>query len=158
MEKRFRAGDLLFGAFYPLGYIIAVFDEPGQAKRALDSLLERGIGRDSAKVWTGEEALAYHTQLKKSRSVISQLKSKSPPSRVEHATVERYLTYAQEGSEFITVYVADKDQVERIGDLLAEAGAHSMRYYGQWTTRDLGVQRPPHAPASVVSDGEERAK
>jgi hypothetical protein len=157
MEKRFRAGDLLFGAFYPLGYIIAVFDVPGQAERALDSLLERGIGRDSAKLWTGEEALAYHTQLKKSRSVISQLKSKFPPSRVEHATVERYLSYAEEGREFVTVYVADKDQVESIGDLLAEAGAHSMRYYGRWATRDLGVQRSPNAPARVVSDGEERA-
>jgi hypothetical protein len=157
MEKTFREGDILFGAFYPLGYIIAVFDEPGQAERALDSLLERGIGRDSAKLWTGEEALAYHTQLKKSRSVISRLKSKSPPSRVEHATVERYLTYAQEGREFITVHVADEEQVERIGDLLAEAGAHSMRYYGRWTTRDLGAHRSPNAPASTVSDGEERA-
>ena len=60
MEKTFKAGDILFGVFYPRGYIIPVFDEPGQAERALGSLLKQGIPRESAKLWTGEEALVYH--------------------------------------------------------------------------------------------------
>ena len=80
---------------------------------------------------------------------MSRLRSKLPPSRAEQEVIDRYLAYARAGHEFITVHVADKDQIERIGDFLAESDAHSMRYFGRWTTRQLGGQRAPSGPAST---------
>ena len=161
MNETFTAGDILFGVFYPRGYLVAVFDEPDQAQQALDVLVAQGIARDATRLWTGEGALAYHDQLKGNLGIMSQLAAKLPASRAEQAALDRYLTDAREGRAFVTVHVVDDDQLERVRDLLAASGGDAMRYYGRWATRELGGARassgPPRAE-STVSGNEERMR
>ncbi len=137
MENTFSAGDVLFGVFYPRGYIVAVFDEADDVDKAVVELASHGIEGDDVTAWTGRSARRYIKNLRENLGVISQMAAKLPLSGDEKEAADLYLKLAEEGHEFITVRVADEDQVGTIRALLAEHNAHTMRYYGDWAVTDL---------------------
>lgn len=58
---------------------------------------------------------------------------------------KQYRDELRRGHDLLAVRVKDRDQAEQAASLLACHGGHRMRYYGDWTVRDmsaLGVTCP----------------
>lgn len=141
MERTFCAGDVMFGVFYPRRYIVAVFDDRGSAEQALIALGNQPEIEEPGRLWSGEEALAYHKEHVEDRtSLIDRLAGFLVPDEAE--ILADYLTLARSGKVFMTVHVEGDEAIGIARRILAEHGAHTMRYYGDWTVRDLPGSKP----------------
>ena len=134
-REQFAEGETLFGTFYPKHYIVAVIPEQDQAQQAVAALREAGHPEQEARLWTGAEVLdRYNTFLQK-RNVLERLGSYLPSD--EHEALQQYVSEAEEGQYFVTVYAPHPDQIERARDILAKHGASDMHYYGEFVMTDL---------------------
>ena len=63
------------------------------------------------------------------RNVLERLGSYLPSD--EHEALQQYVSEAEQGQYFVTVYAPHPDQIERARDILAKHGASDMHYYGE---------------------------
>jgi hypothetical protein len=129
-------GDMVFGTYYPKGYLIATFNDGAAAHGAHGALTQHGFAQ--TRVWTGEEAIAQHDALAAQRNAEWQHGSSLQANN--KLGLQDYMKAAHDGAFFVTLPVPDETMVEQARAALANYQPHMVHYYGSVGMIDLGAQ------------------
>jgi hypothetical protein len=136
-KTTFRAGEVSFGTFSPTHYVVAAFDTEEQAKRTLQALREAEFRAEDVRLWSGAEVLERHQAFLKQQNLLDRVGAVVAMLGTEQEAMQQYLTMAEQGHFFLTVYAPQPELVERAAIILANNQAHATRYYDHWTVADL---------------------
>lgn len=134
MTEKPEEGETAFGVFYPEHYVIAAVDDEKSAREAVASLRANGFELDRIRHWSPGSRLGAVEPGEDERNVFQ--KAIAALSE-EEKWAEEYRDLMAHGNHIVAVYAPEGEQPERVRDLLAPMGAHTMRYYGVMTVRDL---------------------
>jgi hypothetical protein len=116
------------------GYLMVLFGDPEEARRAHRGLLERGLPADEVRLYESEELLRHLSRLQKERSLLARAVaalSADPPVR------RRFLDTARAGGSVMWLIAPNRERAKRLVGLLADYGYSSLRYYGDDGVADL---------------------
>ena len=116
------------------GYLMVLFRDPEEARRAQRGLVERQVPTDEVRLYESEEILRNVTRLQQERSVLA----KAVAALVADPGVkERFLDTARTGGAAMWLVAPTKDRADQLVGLLADYSYSSLRYYGQDGVSDL---------------------
>jgi hypothetical protein len=116
------------------GYVVVLFGDPEEARRAHRGLLERGVPEGEVRLYESEELLRNMSRLQKERSLLARAVaalSADPPAR------RRFLDNAQGGGSAMWLIAPARERAKKLIGLLADYGYSSLRYYGDEGVADL---------------------
>ncbi len=134
----FKAGEILFGTFYPKRYMVAGFDTSEQANQAVEALKQAGF--EDVRHWTPAQVLERHQHFLEQRGAVQRAEGEL--SSEEKDALNDYLALAKQGHHFVTVYVPEESEVEQAESILESHDAHATHYYGDWQIIDLSTNEP----------------
>ena len=108
------------------GFLVVLFRDPAEARRAEQGLLERQIPAEELRLYESEELQRNLSRLQQERSLLARAVAAlvaDPDAR------RRFLDNARAGGT--------KDRADHLVGLLADYGYSSLRYYGQEGVSDL---------------------
>ena len=97
------------------GYLVVLFGDPEEARRAQQGLLERQVPADEVRVYDAEELLHNLSRLRK----------------------ERFLDNARAGGSAMWLIAPTRERAKKLIGLLADYSYSSLRYYGDEGVADL---------------------
>lgn len=116
------------------GYLMVLFHDPAEARRAQQGLLERDVPTDEVRLYESEEILRNVARLEQERSILA----KAVAALVADPGVkQRFLDTARTGGAALFLVAPTRDRAERLVVLLADYSYSSLRYYGQDGVSDL---------------------
>ncbi|HEY2887041.1 MAG TPA: hypothetical protein VGJ17_00360, partial [Candidatus Limnocylindrales bacterium] len=129
---------------YPLGWLLAVIDDPGAARTAAAALIEAGFDPEHVKVLEGATADGSLSDLPTSSGAIGQLirliqfmsMDQTPDLRLYEAALD-------DGRAIVAVHGADRDRILVARDILAAHGAHFQNHFGRYATEEFSRWRGP---------------
>ena len=116
------------------GYLVVLFGDPEEARRAHRGLLEHHVPGEEMRLYESEELLANMSRLQKERSLLARAVaalSADPPAR------RRFLENARGGGSAMWLIAPDRERAEKLVGLLADYRYSSLRYYGDDGVTDL---------------------
>jgi hypothetical protein len=120
------------------GYLVALFSDPEEAKRAQRGLLERNVSQEDIRLYESEEILRIVSQLQQERSILA----KAVAALVsEPAAKQRFLDNARTGGAALWLVARTRHRADHLVQLLADYDYSSLRYYGDHGMTE--VQREP---------------
>jgi hypothetical protein len=116
------------------GYLMVLFRDPDEARRAQQGLLERNVPTDEVRLYESEEILRNVARLEQERSILA----KGVAALVADPGVkQRFLDTARTGGAVLFLVAPTKDRADQLVVLLADYSYSSLRYYGQDGVSDL---------------------
>jgi hypothetical protein len=116
------------------GYLMVLFRDPAEARRAQQGLLERDVPADEVRLYESEEILRNLARLEQERSILA----KAVAALVADPGVkQRFLDTARTGGAALFLVAPTKDRADQLVVLLADYSYSSLRYYGQDGVSDL---------------------
>ena len=116
------------------GYLVVLFGDPEEARRAHRGLLEREVPAGEVRLYASEELLRNLSRLQKERSLLARAVaalSADPPVR------QRFLDNARAGGSAMWLIAPTRERAKRLIGLLADYRYSSLRYYGDEGVADL---------------------
>lgn len=116
------------------GYLVVLFGDPEEARRAHRGLLAREVPDGELRLYESEELLRNLSRLRKERSLLARAVaalSADPPAR------QRFLDNARAGGSAMWLVAPTRDRAQKLVGLLADYGYSSLRYYGDDGITDL---------------------
>jgi hypothetical protein len=116
------------------GYLVVLFGDPEEARRAHRGLLEREVPENEVRLYSSEEFLRNVSRLQKERSLLARAVaalSADPPAK------QRFLENARGGGSAMWLIAPTRERAKRLIGLLADYGYSSLRYYGEDGVADL---------------------
>ena len=116
------------------GYLVVLFGDPEEARRAQQGLLERQVPADEVRVYDAEELLHNLSRLRKERSLLARAVaalSADPPVK------QRFLDNARAGGSAMWLIAPNRERAQKLVGLLADYAYSSLRYYGDDGVADL---------------------
>jgi superfamily II DNA helicase RecQ len=92
---------------------------------------------EDVRQWIPPQVLERHEQFLRQRSAAQRVEGEL--SSDEKDALNDYLALAKEGHHFVTVYVPDEADVERVESILESNGAKATHYYAEWKLTDLSI-------------------
>jgi hypothetical protein len=121
------------------GYLVVLFGDPEEARRAHRGLLEREVPASEVRLYESEELLRNMSRLQKERSLLARAVaalSADPPAR------QRFLDNARSGGSAMWLIAPSRERAKKLVGLLADYGYSSLRYYGEDGVADLEQDAP----------------
>ena len=121
------------------GYLVVLFGDPEEARRAHRGLLEGEVPAGEVRLYESEELLSNLSRLQKERSLLARAVaalSADPPAR------QRFLDNARTGGSAMWLIAPTRERAKRLVGLLADYGYSSLRYYGDDGIADLEQDAP----------------
>jgi len=132
----------------PKSHVLAVIPSSSAAREAAADLERRGFGRPE--VLAGRRAEAkIQTTSDKRNPIAAALKFAIEHLSEEESYLEQYEEQAQAGANVLTLKVKDREEAERVRDVLQFHGAVNIRYFGKLAVADLTPQTNPSAPSDA---------
>ena len=116
------------------GYLVVLFGDPEEARRAHHGLLERGVPAEEIRVYGAEELLRNLSRLQQERSLLARAvaaMAADPPAK------RRFLDNARAGGSAMWLIAPTRERAKRLIGLLADYRYSSLRYYGDDGVADL---------------------
>jgi hypothetical protein len=116
------------------GFLVVLFRDPAEARRAEQGLLERQIPAEELRLYESEELQRNLSRLQQERSLLARAVAAlvaDPDAK------RRFLDNARAGGAAMWLVAPTKDRADQLVGLLADYGYSSMRYYGQDGVSDL---------------------
>jgi len=129
---------------YPLDWLLAVIDDPGQATVAAAALLAAGFDSRHVKVLHGATADGSLAGLPTSSGPIGQLirliqfmsMDQTPDLRLYEAALD-------DGRAIVAVHGGSRERLLEARDILAVHGAHFQNHFGRYATEEFSRWRGP---------------
>jgi hypothetical protein len=123
------------------GYLVALFSDPEEAKRAQRGLLQRKVPREELRLYQSEEILRILSQLQQERSIVA----KAVAALVaDPAAKQRFLDNAWTGGAALWVVTPTRDRADHLVQLLADYDYSSLRHYGNHGVTDVQRDADQH--------------
>ncbi|SFQ39403.1 hypothetical protein SAMN05216567_11558 [Variovorax sp. OK605] len=129
LEPRMRA--TIGGAFYPTGYSIVMFPDPGDADRIGHQLIEKGMSGDEVYLLPPQTVLAEISPTVKTSD------DPLPSAGTDAATVRAYTKLAREGHAGLLVKTRDGAAAERLMELVRTVPYSIAQRYRTLVIEDL---------------------
>jgi hypothetical protein len=116
------------------GYLVVLFGDPEEARRAQRGLLAREVPEAEVRLYESEELLRNLSRLQKERSLLARAVaalSADPPAR------QRFLDNARAGGSTMWLIAPTRERAQKLVGLLADYAYSSLRYYGDDGVADL---------------------
>ena len=126
-ENQRLTPNMLFGTFYPTGYLMSVVPDQPTADQAKAATKQAGFGE--VEVFEGQSVLAHHEKLMDSRTPLERLGSVFGAD--EKLFQEEYLEKARAGKLILAVHVPDPENIDLLRRTLVEHNASMLRYYAK---------------------------
>jgi hypothetical protein len=129
---------------YPLDWLLAVIDDPAQARDAASALVAAGFDGQHVKVLEGATADGSLSELPTSRGAVGQLirliqfmsMDQTPDLRLYEAALD-------DGRAIVAVHCGPRTRLLAARDLLAAHGAHFQNHFGRYATEEFSRWRGP---------------
>ena len=121
------------------GYLVVLFGDAEEARRAQRGLLEREVPAGEIRLYESEELLRNLSRLQKERSLLARAVaalSADPPAR------QRFLDNVQGGGSAMWLIAPTRERAKKLIGLLADYRYSSLRYYGDDGVADLEQDAP----------------
>jgi hypothetical protein len=116
------------------GYLMVLFRDPAEARRAQEGLVERGVPAEEVRVYGPEELQHHLARLREERSLLAR----AVAALVADPDVkQRFLDNARAGGAAMWLVAPTRDRADQLVGLLADYGYSWLRYYGQDGVSDL---------------------
>ena len=116
------------------GYLVVLFRDPAEARRARQGLLERNVPAEEVRLYEPEELQRHLARLQEQRSILA----KAVAALVADPDAKRrFLDNARAGGAAMWLVAPTKDRADQLVGLLADYGYSSLRYYGEDGVSDL---------------------
>ena len=120
------------------GYLMVLFQDPAEARRAQRGLVEGDVPADEVRLYESEEILRNLARLREERSLLARAVAALV---ADPGVKQRFVDNARTGGAALFLVAPTKDRADQLVGLLADYGYSSLRYYGQDGVSDL--QRDP---------------
>jgi hypothetical protein len=116
------------------GYLVVLFSDPEEARRAQRGLLDHSVSQDDVRLYESEEILRIVSRLQEERSILA----KAIAALVaDPGAKQRFLDNACTGGAALWLVAPTKDHADHLVGLLADYSYSSLRYYGDDGVADL---------------------
>jgi len=116
------------------GYLVVLFADPDEARRARQGLLGRDVPEADLRLYESEEILAILDRLRQQRSVLARAVA---ALSADHEARRRFLDNARTGGAALWLVAPTRDRADQLVGLLADYGYSALRYYGEDGVADL---------------------
>jgi glycosyl hydrolase family 16 len=116
------------------GYLVVLFADPEEARRAQRELLEGGVPRDELRLYESEELLRNISRLRQERSVVARAVAALV---ADPEAKRRFLDNARTGGAALWLVAPTRKRADQLVGLLADYDYSSLRYYGDDGVADL---------------------
>jgi hypothetical protein len=116
------------------GYLVVLFNDPEEARRARRGLLERDLPEAEVRLYESEEILRILDRLRRQRSILARAVAAlaaDPEAR------DRFMDNARAGGAALWLIAPARQRADQLVALLADYGYSSLRYYGEDGVADL---------------------
>jgi hypothetical protein len=106
------------------GYLMVLFSDPEEARRARSGLLEREVSQEDTRLYESEEIL--------------RIVAKAVAALVADPSVkQQFLVNARAGGAVLWVFARTRDRADHLVGLLADYDYSFLRYYGEEGVADV---------------------
>ncbi len=116
------------------GYLVVLFRDPAEARRARQGLLERNVPAEEVRLYEPEELQRNLARLQEERSILARAVAALV---ADPEAKRRFLDNARAGGAAMWLVAPTKDRADQLVGLLADYSYSSLRYYGQDGVSDL---------------------
>ena len=116
------------------GYLVVLFQDPAEARRAHRGLIERKVAPEELRLYEAEEILRNLARQQQERSILARAVAAlaaDPEAR------RRFMDNVRSGGAALWLVAPTKDRADQLVVLLADYSYSSLRYYGQEGVSDL---------------------
>lgn len=134
----FKGHDTRFGIFYPMNYIVAVFDSYETAQRGEKIMLAAGYSDEEVDAVPSDYVIADIEKGTKNATLIRRVEQRITRHFGSDAALwENDLKMAKQGAGFLMVYCPTEHEAERVVRLLKSEQPKTMRRYERFVIEDL---------------------
>jgi hypothetical protein len=125
--ERPAKGSLRPWFFSAMGYVMVLFGDEEEARRAQQGLIQQGVPEDDIRLYGSQESLDILSRLRSERSPLAKAIAALTIDRVARS---RYVENAEAGGAALWLYAESDQDAKRLIRLLADYHYASVRYYG----------------------------
>jgi hypothetical protein len=111
-----------------VGYLLVLFPDPEEARRAQRALQEQGVAEGDLRLYDGEEVLRIGSRLQQEQSFLAKVINEVS---VDHRVRDRWLAVARAGGSHLWVYAPTRERATRLVGLLADYRYELLHYLGE---------------------------
>jgi hypothetical protein len=116
------------------GYLVVLFNDPEEARRARRGLLERDLPEAEVRLYESEEILRILDRLRRQRSILARAVA---ALAADPGARDRFMGNARAGGAALWLIAPARQRADQLVALLADYGYSSLRYYGEDGVADL---------------------
>jgi hypothetical protein len=116
------------------GYLVVLFNDPEEARRARRGLLERDLPEAEVRLYESEEILRILDRLRRQRSILARAVA---ALAADPGARDRFMDNARAGGAALWLIAPARQRADQLVALLADYGYSSLRYYGEDGVADL---------------------
>jgi hypothetical protein len=116
------------------GFLVVLFRDPAEARRAEQGLLERQVPAEELRLYESEELQRNLSRLQQERSLLARAVAAlvaDPDAK------QRFLDNARTGGAALGLVAPTRDRADQLVALLADYSYSSLRFYGHDGVADL---------------------
>jgi hypothetical protein len=110
------------------GYLVVLFADPEEARRAHQGLLDREVPEDDLRLYESEEILRITARLNQERSLLARAIASLV---ADPGAKQRFLDNARGGGAALWLVAPTRERAAQLVGLLADYRYGSVRHYGQ---------------------------
>jgi hypothetical protein len=116
------------------GYLVVLFNDPEEARRARRGLLEHDLPEAEVRLYESEEILRILDRLRRQRSILARAVA---ALAADPGARDRFMYNARAGGAALWLIAPARQRADQLVALLADYGYSSLRYYGEDGVADL---------------------
>lgn len=124
-----------FGAFKPVGNLVAVFDDPDSAARARSDLSTGGYNDDELTLMRSVEFIQLLDKMREDENAIAVLGS-------EMRKTDQFREAADQGASFLIVYAPSEQETHRVMHVVARYNYQFALKYGRMLIERFDPEHP----------------
>jgi hypothetical protein len=110
------------------GYLMVLFRDPEEARRAERGLVERGVPAEEVRLYESEELLRIAARRQQERSLVAKAVAALV---VDPEAKDRFMDNARAGGSALWLVARSEERADHLVGMLADYGYSSVRYYGE---------------------------
>jgi hypothetical protein len=116
------------------GYLVVLFGDPEEARRARRGLLERNVPAEDVRLYEAEETLRLASRLQAERSIVARAVAALV---ADPGVKQRFMDNVRAGGAALWLVADTHERADQLVGLLADYGYSFVRYYGEDGVADL---------------------
>jgi hypothetical protein len=124
------------GVLFPPDHVFAAFADPADAQRAVEALRQAGWASHDVTLARPEQVLEEE-QAKDQSPLVRTLAILRETVGEEGYDAQAYIAHARQGDWILSIKTADREQTDRIRDILVAHHALTIKHVGRWSATNL---------------------